>query len=334
MRPYTSNLVVLALALSLVGCGQWDKEPVAIQASTPPTLNAEEQVQKAYAENWCAPAYAVPPSVQFTVKLIRDSALGRAPEAAPRFSDLPSECRWIAQTVVQSGELHLAKPAGATEATIDLRPVSIFTSVKTLDIAGWDLEPSELSQLNLLSDLESINLNANPKIASDVASLAKLFPKLRSLSLEHCSLTDRLSLRFDVFKELKELSLSDNRLQGSPLFLPATIEVLNLGSNEVTHSKELALSHLASLHSLNLSKNQLSEAPLLPPNLKVLDLSENGDILTEEAFAQLKKQKAVGQLTELTHVLVGKADDAETERTVNYLNQLNLGINLSSGDKP
>lgn len=327
---------LLALSLCLAGCTKWDKEATAPAAATPPPAEAAAaapaaNIPKAYTETWCATTTTLPPEIHATLKQIRESVLKASPPTAS-FTDLASECNWIAEEIHSSGELDLSTAAMAP-VEIDLRPLAVFTSLHKLDLSGQNLRSENLLAIKPMPSLETLDISRNPLLASALDEIVSLFPNLKNLTMAECGLTEIVNLRFDGLLKLYSLSLHGNQLTGTPFSLPRDLGKLDLSTNKIQSASDVLVSHLNSLRVLDLSQNDLNEVPRLPIDLQVLVVTENLRLLNEGAMVTVKRQKQAGQLQGLTPILMGKKGDDMSVKAVESLNKLGLGITFKVEEK-
>ncbi|XP_004647605.1 extracellular matrix protein 2 isoform X2 [Octodon degus] len=137
--------------------------------------------------------------------------------------------------------------------------------------------PSELP-----STLEELNINENNLQAIDEESFSDL-NQLVSLELEgnNLSETNVDPLAFKPLKSLSYLRLGKNKFRIIPQGLPASIEELHLGNNQIEEITEICFNHTRKINVIVLRYNKIEENRIAPlawinqENLESIDLSYN-----------------------------------------------------------
>ncbi|XP_013362325.1 PREDICTED: extracellular matrix protein 2 isoform X2 [Chinchilla lanigera] len=166
-----------------------------------------------------------------------------------------------------------------TSSAIGPKAFKLLKKLMRLNMDGNNLVhiPSELP-----STLEELNINENNLQAIDEESFSDL-NQLVSLEMEgnNLSETNVNPLAFKPLKSLSYLRLGKNKFRIIPQGLPASIEELHLGNNQIEEITEICFNHTRKINVIVLRYNKIEENRIAPlawinqENLESIDLSYN-----------------------------------------------------------
>ncbi|GMI81180.1 receptor like protein 9 [Hibiscus trionum] len=224
-----------------------------------------------------------------------------------------------------------------------LASISELSSLKSLSLRDNQftlVNPTNgIKMLSKLNNLETLNLSQN-SLGNTILSQLHDLTSLKSLNLQNCGLEGYVNLlEFDTLKNLKELYLDSNEMEGIESSFQEKgqlrlnkLEVLSLAGNQFTNDIFSTLAALPNLKSLNLGGNNLKG----PLNMKDLNAFSNLEelLLWDNQVTELVPSQELRLMNLEVLDLIGNPLDTSILATLGRLSNLktlSFGVNVLNG---
>jgi internalin A len=193
---------------------------------------------------------------------------------------------------------------GSDLTNINLTPLEKLEYLDDIYIHNSQIIDRQFEQIIRLPKLDSLSLdgcNITNEMLARISNIKNLQPKLRLLSLENTKITDKGLGYLNNFKKLKWLYLDQSDITDDGILHLKGLSELNLLSlkeTKITDSGLMALKYFPKIYELRLRQTKITDAGIVHlkslPHLEILDLGETD--ITDEGLKDLDNIINLGDL--------------------------------------